>query len=178
MSIWRLRGRSHRGSQPLRLYLPPTPRPHPGSVGQDKCGPGGLGTVPEPGHGQWWGRVREGVAVQSPQITKAKSVPGKLAPNDRLEPRDRGQAACPCPLRARRLGGSGEGPEHRGSGRWEGCSFLAPTGRGYCSCGLFRATRLGSGSSRAEEGLLCGADPEVPSCLVSQGLGASASWSL
>lgn len=106
---------------------PPMPRPHPGSVGQDKYGPGGLGRVPEPGHGQGWGRVREGVAVQSPQITKAKSVPGKLAPNDRLEPRDRGQAACPCPLWAQRLGGSGEGPEHGGLG---GGGVLLPSTRG------------------------------------------------
>lgn len=42
---------------------------------------------------------------KAPKLLRPSLVPGKLAPNDRLEPQARGPAACCRPLRAERLGG-------------------------------------------------------------------------
>lgn len=35
---------------------------------------------------------------KAPKLLRPSLIPGKLAPNDRPEPQDRGQAACPRPL--------------------------------------------------------------------------------
>lgn len=98
-------------------YLSPHTSPYPMSVATQAT------PSEDPGEGvaalssvQWSGgplrqdRAREAELGKEwlckvPKLLRPRLVPGKLAPNDRLEPQDRGRAACPRPPWARRLGG-------------------------------------------------------------------------
>lgn len=133
------RGLCIQGSGPaaLRSYHSPVPRTHPRSAGHDKGSLGVQGkSQARPGQdqcrggGDLGGTLGKECLSRAPKLLRPSLVPGKPAPNDRLEPWAEARLPIPAHSGHRDLQGGGGALSPRA---W-GCSSLQPAGRG-CSLG-------------------------------------------